>query len=134
MIKGKYAFFTVILFTLVLYLTACQTTVGGSGGKNFYKLKRSLTMPQYWEVMIQKGIKPIYGAVLAGIEDLGLKTNQNKVDELSGIVEGVFSDDTKFKIKLSYESPSVTLMRIRVGLTGNKHLAVRLFEAIEKRF
>jgi len=134
MIKGRYAFFTVTFSILVLYLTACQATVGGSGGKNFYKLKRSLTMPHYWEVMVYKSIKPIYGAVLAGIKDLGLNTNQSKVDELSGIVEGAFSNDTRFKIKLSYESPNVTLMRIGVGLTGNKHLSVKLFEAVEKRF
>ena len=134
MIKIRNTFFTVILFILILCLIACQATVRGSGGKEYYKLKRSLTMPQYWEVMVHKGIKPLYDAALLGIEDLGLNKNQSRVDELSGIIEGVFSDNTKFKIMISYESPSVSLMRMGVGVTGNKHPAVRLFEAIEVHF
>ena len=134
MIKRRNTFFTFILFVLVLCLTACQATVGGSGGKSYYILKRSLTMPHYWEVMVHKGIKSMYDAVLAGIGDLGLDKHQSKVDELSGVVAGTFSDMTRFKIILSFESTSVTLMRIGVGVTGNKQLSVKLFEAIEKHF
>lgn len=134
MIKIRYTFSTTILFMLVLNLTSCQATVRGSGGKEFYKLKRSLAMPQYWEVMVHKGVKPVYDAALMGIEELGLSGHESKVDELSGIIEGNFSGNTKFNIMISYESPSVTLMRIRVGVTGNKHLVVRLFKEIEKHF
>ena len=103
------------LIPIIISFSAClTTTVGGSGGGEQYTLKRSLTMPNYWETVVNKDVKPVYDAVLAGVKDL------------------VFADSSDFKIRLSYEAPQKTLLLINTGLTGDRYRSVQLFQSIEK--
>ncbi len=134
MLKWRNVILCGILSALLICLVACQATVSGSKGGDRYELKRSKMMPNYWEVNVNKDVKPAYNAVLAGLKDLGLRISISKVDRLSGIVEGSFADGKKFKITLAFESQGVTLMRIKAGLTGSKTLSVSLFQSIEKYF
>ena len=130
-LKGRYlSLFGLII--IALYLTACQATVQGSKVKGSYELKRSIIMPNFWEVMLNGDVNNVYNAVLQGVKDLDLKIYSKKVDSLSAVVDGFYADATEYSIKLSYESPSVTMMRIKSGLTGNKTLSIQLFQAIEK--
>lgn len=132
MSSRRYVFLWIMLIVFSVYMGACKATVGGSKGGGNYELKRSLTMPNSWEVIVKDEIRPVYNAVISGINDLGLKIRASKVDGLSGMVEGVFADNKSFNITLSYESPAITLIRIKTGLTGDKNLSVQLFRAIEK--
>ena len=131
-LKIKNMFMIGLVFFLVLWLSACQATVQGSKGKGGYELRRSLIMPNYWEVVLNGDVNKIYNAVLEGVKDLDLKLYSKKVDSLSAIVDGFFADATEYSVRLSYESPSVTLMRIKAGITGDRTLSVQLFQAIEK--
>ena len=132
--KKRYILQWIILSVLIILLGACKAHIGGTQGGGRYELKRSLTMPNYWEVVVEGEVRHVYNAVLSGIKDLGLNIQVSKVDSLSGVVEGSFSDKKRYNIKLSYESPGRTLMRINAGLTGEKNLSVHLFRAIEKHF
>ncbi len=124
----------VILSLFIIFLMACQATVGGSKTGEKYKLKRNLTMPNYWETIIHKDVKPVYDAVLAGLGDLGLKVSTSKVDRLSGFVEGFFADGSEFRIRISYEGPETTVLLIKAGFTGSKTRSTHIFRAIEKHF
>ena len=124
---------TVLLFAiLVMCLSACQATVGGTKGGERFELKRSITMPGRWEVMLRKDVKSVYDASLAGVKDLGLAVTVSRVDRLSGMIRGSFADNKDFEIKLSYKSQEATLMGIKVGITGDKVLSVKLFQAVER--
>ena len=131
-LKMKKMFMIGLIFFLALWLTACQATVQRSKRKGVYELKRSLIMPNYWEVMLSGDVSKIYNAVLEGVKDLHLRVYSKKVDSLSAIVDGFYPDATEYSVKLSYESPSVTLMRIKAGITGDRTLSVQLFQTIEK--
>lgn len=122
----------IVIFMIFISLTACTATVGGSKVGSRYELKRSLTMPNYWETILSEDVKPVYDAVIAGIKDLGLRVATNNVDRLSALVEGNFADGTEFKIRLSYEGLDQTLILINAGLTGSRSRSVQLFRAIEK--
>ncbi len=134
MFKGRYLFLSVIIFLIAIGLLACQVMVEGTKSRGHYEFKRSFTSPSYWEVMIEEDVETLYNAVLAGITDLGLQTRSSGLDRFSGAVEGTYPDKTAFKVKLSYKSPELTRMMVRVGAIMNKNLAVQLFKAIEKHF
>ncbi|MBN2060221.1 MAG: DUF3568 family protein [Deltaproteobacteria bacterium] len=125
-------FLTSLIFIMILCLTACQATIQGSTGKGSYELKRSITMPNFWEVLIDGDVNNVYDAALKGVNDMGLKIYSRKMDSLSAIVEGSFADETEYSVRISYDSPSRTMMRIKAGHTGNKTLSLQLFQAIEK--
>lgn len=134
MFKGRYLFLGVVIILIAIGLLACQVMVEGSKSRGHYEFKRSFTSPGYWEVMIEDDVETLYNAVLAGIKDLGLQTGSSGVDRFSGAVEGTYPDKTTFKVKLSYKSPELTRIRVRVGSLRNKNQAVQLFKAIEKHF
>ena len=123
----------IVIFMIFLSLTACTAMVGSSKGGSRYELKRSLTMPNFWETILPKDVKPVHDAVIEGVNDLGLKVAIDNVDRLSALVEGLFADGTEFKIRLSYEGPGKTRILINAGLTGSKSRSIQLFRAIEKR-
>ena len=129
--KRKQFYMGLLLSMLILCLSACQATVGGTKGGERYELKRSITMPSRWEVVIRQDVKSVHDAAVAGIKDLGLNIMTSRVDKLSGMVRGTFADNKSFEIKLSYEAMDITLMGIKVGLTGDKILSVKLFQAVE---
>ena len=123
---------TALVFFLVLWLTACQAIVQRSKGEGGYELKRSLIMPNYWEVTLNENVSKLYDAVLEGFKDLNVKVYSKQVDSLSAIVEGFSADATEYSVRLSYESQSVTLIRLKAGITGDRTLSVQFFQAIEK--
>ena len=122
----------IVLFVLALSLISCQTAVNRSTGEGRYSLKRSTTMPNHWEVLVNGNVENVYKAVLKGIKDLGLRTYENRADSLSAVVTGSFADTTEYTIRLSYEAQDVTRMLIRVGYTGDKDRTVEIFKAVEK--
>jgi hypothetical protein len=125
-------FNTVLLLAiLVIFLSACQATVGGNKAGERYELKRSITTPSRWEVVLRKDVKSVYEASLEGVKNLGLAVSVSRVDILSGMIRGSFADNKDFEIKISYQSQEITLMGIKIGLTGDKVLSVKLFQAIE---
>jgi hypothetical protein len=134
MFKVKHLFLNSILFLLAFSLLACQVMVQGSKSRGHYEFKRSLTSLGYWEVMIEDDVQTLYNAVLAGVKELGLQVASSKIDRFSGAVEGTYPDNTTFTVKLSYKSPELTRMMVRVGSLRNKNQAVQLFQAIEKQF
>ena len=124
----------IILGLAVLYLGACKATVRGIKGEESYQLNRSITKPNYWETVINKDVRPVYSAALAGVKDMGLDIITSKVDSLSGVIEGFYADKTEYRIIISYQTPENTLIQINTGLTGSKSRTLQLFHAIEKRF
>ena len=130
--KRKQLYIVFLPAILFLCLSACQATVGGTKGGERHELKRSITMPNRWEVIIRQDVKSVHDAAVAGVKDLGLNITTSRVDRLSGMVRGSFADNKDFEIKLSYEAQGITLMGIKVGLIGDKILSVKLFQSIEK--
>lgn len=132
--KRFFFLITISLFPAFLFSSCLTARVGGSKGIERYELRRSLTMPNHWETVVKRDVKAVYDAAVAGSRDLGLNTRNQKVDALSGIIEGLFADGTDFRIILSYEAPERTAVLIKVGLTGDKNRSLQLFKSMEKNF
>ena len=120
-----------LAMTAVLALAlgaGCVTSF--STGKPIYTLKRHFNA---WDTTLAVPIEKAHKATVAGLADLGLKTDTSRVDKLTGLADGTMADGTYFEIKLETLGDSLTLVRIRSGVFGDRMRATQLFRAIEAR-
>ncbi len=114
---------------LAAALVAGCTTVQSSGTK-VYTLKRHLNT---WETIVGVSIEKAHKASVAGLADLSLKPVTSAVDKLTGLVDGTMADGTDYEIRLESMGESVTRIRVRCGMWGERERSAQLFRAIEKR-
>ncbi|GEM_PF-672596 len=71
-------------------------------------------------------------AVTAAVEELGMPVLQQSVDDLGGRLESMTADGKKVVIKLEAR-PTVTTIKVRVGLFGDKKRSIMILDRIDKR-
>lgn len=129
--KNFIAWGLITVFSITI-LAGCGATVMGTKNQTSYELQRSLTAPVYWEVTVKGTPREVFDAAITATRDLSLSVTQQKSDQLTGIIDGYFADNTKFAIKIDYDSPGKTRLLITAGKTGDKTLVLQVFKAIEK--
>jgi len=116
---------------LLVTAFAAGCTTWHTGTASTYTLKRSLNS---WETTVALPIEKAHKATVAGLNDLGLKPVTSRVDKLTGIADGFLADGTDFEVRLESRGDTVTRVRVRCGMLGDRERSIQLFRAIEKHF
>jgi len=107
----------------------CRTTLWSEEKQTIYRLERHLNA---WQVLVQDSVANVHKAALAGLKDLKIEPITNRVDKVSGLIDGMFSDNMDFEIRLEALAPRLTRVRIKCGMFGNEARAKLLFQAMQK--
>lgn len=71
-------------------------------------------------------------AVTTAVEELGMPVVKQSVDDLGGRLETVTADGKKVVIKLEAR-PTVTTIKVRVGLFGDKNRSIMILDRIDQK-
>ena len=113
----------------VTLLTGCATWRAEPGAT--HTLKRYLNV---WQTTVALPIEEVHKATLAGLEDLGLSPVTRRADKLTGMADGFLADGTDFEVRLEAQGETVTKVRVRCGMLGDRTRSTQIFRAIEKHF
>ena len=111
----------------LLSCVGCSTI--GAGPKTTHALRRRLNA---WETVAAVPIEKAHKAAIAGLADLSLKPVNNRVDKITGLLDGFLADGTSFEVQLEALGETVTRMRVRCGMIGDRDRSNQLFRAIER--
>lgn len=67
------------------------------------------------------------------VEDLELEVTERDKDGLTAALTAVGSEDKEIKVRLEKKAPSVTVIRIRVGVFGDEAFSHLVLEKIRQR-
>lgn len=87
-----------------------------------------------WETTLEGSIREVHKAILSGLKDLKIAPITNRVDTVSGYLDGLFSDGKDLDIRMTEVGDGLTKVSIRCGLgasKGDRERAMRVFRAIE---
>jgi hypothetical protein len=111
------------------FLAGCATWRAEPGAT--HTLKRHLNA---WQTTVALPIEEVHKATLAGLDDLGLRPVSRRVDKLTGMADGLLADGTDFEVHLEAQGETVTKVRVRCGMFGDRARSAQIFRAIEKHF
>jgi len=113
---------------LYFFNSGCAALLVGAGagtaGAIWYKGKLQET--------VSASVPRVHQAIKSGLRDLNIKITEDKFDNLTAEVEGVFADDRKVSIDAESINSSTTKLTIRVGVFGDKDLSQSISDAIKK--
>ncbi len=116
------------LLMLYFFNSGCAALLVGAGagtaGAIWYKGKLQET--------VSASVPRVHQAIKSGLRDLNIKITEDKFDNLTAEVEGVFADDRKVSIDAESINSSTTKLTIRVGVFGDKDLSQSISDAIKK--
>jgi len=69
---------------------------------------------------------------LKALEDLDIKVEEKTKDGISGTIKAKRANDDPVQIKVKRESSESTIVRIRVGMFGDKGASTTIMEAMDK--
>ncbi|RLA86324.1 MAG: hypothetical protein DRG31_00600, partial [Deltaproteobacteria bacterium] len=75
----------------------------------------------------------VWRATLEALRDCRITRLQEARDSFSGIIKGTRPTGTPVTIKVEGKGSKLTLVKIRVGLFGNREMSLMIKEAIERR-
>lgn len=73
-----------------------------------------------------------WNAVTAAVEELGMPVVKQSVDDLGGRLESITADGKKVVIKLEAR-PTVTTVKVRVGVFGDKNRSIMILDRIDQK-
>jgi len=129
MIPRPFVSFAVV--SAVLLACGCATSSYTTTPKGTYQLKRVFPM-NTWETVVNRPIAATHKATVAGFKDLGIAPITNRVDQVSGLVDGMFADNMDVEVKLEAIAPEMTRIRVRCGMVGDQGRTEAIFNAISK--
>jgi len=74
----------------------------------------------------------VWAAALQALQDLDITVEETIKDGISGTIKAKRANDTPVHIKVKREAEETTIVKIRVGVFGNKKESIIIMEAIDK--
>jgi hypothetical protein len=74
----------------------------------------------------------VWEATVKALQDLDIAVEEKTKDGISGTIKAKRSNDTPVHIKVKREASEITIVKIRVGVFGDKEKSVVIMEAIDK--
>lgn len=74
-----------------------------------------------------------WDASLVALKDLGIEVASIQKDATGGVIEATRADGTRVKITLSPAGPDTTLVKIRIGIFGNRDASMAIHRKIETK-
>lgn len=114
---------------LLLSASGCVPLVigaaAGAGGYAWYKgeLSNDVNVPA----------EKLHKAASRAMRDLKLAVYEDKGDRLSGKIAAKFSDGTDVNITVTAKTEVASIIKIRVGVLGDKEKSEMIFTAVKRR-
>lgn len=121
-----------VLFSLPLVLAGCTYLVvagagAGAGVATYAYVKGEL------KVEYPYSYDAVWNATLAALRDCRIMVEEKARDALGGTIKAKRHTGTRVRVKVENKGPKLTVVKIRVGLFGNKDASFMIKEAIDKR-
>ena len=121
-----------LLLSFSLFLYGCAPLViagaGAATGVATYAYIKGVLKVEY-----PRAYERVWRATVAALKDCQIKIEETKKDHISGKIKGKRADGTPVTVKVINKASNVTVVKIRVGLFGNKNASLIIKEAIDRR-
>ncbi|MFQ5990510.1 MAG: DUF3568 family protein [Candidatus Methylomirabilales bacterium] len=109
-------------------LTGCAVALVGAGAGGTYAYMRGELEREY-----DASLDQTWAATLQALTALKVQVVDTKKDELGGEIEARRADETKVQVALDSKASNRTLVKIRIGIFGDRDVSERIGREIEKR-
>lgn len=114
---------------VLVLLSACAAVVVGTGaGAGTYAYIKGELQREY-----AAPLDLTYAATTQALKALEIRVAESKKDQLGGEIDARRADDTRIKIALEPKEGRRTLVKIRVGVFGDREASERIGNEIQKR-
>ncbi len=126
----KYGVVAVLLGGLLL-VGGCAPLLLGAGAAG--GAGTMLYAKGYLEEQLQVSVNKAHDATIGALQSLELPVKKDMKDKVTAEIDSEFSDGKDIAIRFKSLSPSITRIRIRVGIFGDEARARRILKEIHKK-